>query len=215
MSESLSKSQAKRRIVKDGLDSVLRANGFEKCAGSCWVRDTGEVRHVIALVSSYGNYDVQWGVMIEEASEILHDYPPRRGKVGDSTITGGHSAIVRPSAVSYFELEEENSPEVISDIAGRLASDIASVEQYLRPLAKRSDVRRYLLQWEEGEMTPFPFPAALSLRLMVATVIAALDNDPDVSDLLAQTEQKIPRDDLNAERMRKLRALVEKATSVA
>ena len=69
--QGLRQPEALRRIVADGIEAILGPAGFERCGKLAWVRDAGELQHVVALLVRRSMHDVQWGVVSPGAVPYL------------------------------------------------------------------------------------------------------------------------------------------------
>lgn len=185
--ETLSRSRALRRIIRDAVTPNLVPLGFVADGTRSWVRRTSELGQVIALTSRNHSYRVQWGVVSPEASSILYGSwaaGVRQFDVAASVMTGSPSGLRQPASCPYFRLDPEVAPAVIDDVIESLPADLVSTADWLEPLQTRQDLRTYLLSnRDDKDRRGFLVPTNLPLKLFTAATLAALDGDPEAARL--------------------------------
>jgi hypothetical protein len=212
MTAYLTKRDALRTIVRDGIESVLLSEGFEASGNLNWVRDVGELKHVIALLSRRDWFDVQWGVVSPAVTSIL--WGPQIQDSSDirySAISGTPGTIRHPPACQSFELSNENDEKRIKDVTLAISNDIRVVEERLRVFITRRGLRDYLLENKSlKDRRDFIIPSGLPLKLLTAAALAVADDDWDAEALAAEAEYLFSRydDPLVVERISRLRSAI-------
>jgi hypothetical protein len=211
MTATLSRRSALQRIVGEGVNGVVIPAGFEKNGRPLtWERpsETGEVVHLVALLSGRGSYVVQWGAVVPEAIGVLWGPEGDTSDVGYSVISGTPGSIQHPPACQSFRLESSNGPEQIQDIVRSIAVDMAVIVERLQLLQTRRDIRIHLMaNRDRTDRRDFVIPAKLPLKLLTAAILASIDADPEACSLAADAEVELSRyrDELTQERLIRLR----------
>jgi hypothetical protein len=163
--------------------------GFTRTKSASWVRDEGEVQHVIAYPSRYGKYRMQWGVVVPGVTQIVFGQVGKPGDVAWSVMTGGASAVCHPPAAYSFEFSGESDDAEVVRLAAAASVDAQAVADWLSPIRTRRDLRDFLMLSRGGQDRRFVIPASLTLKLFTAAALAVVDGDPDATELLAETER--------------------------
>lgn len=176
-----------RVVVRDGLAAPLAPLGFvTNRSRRKWVRDTGELVHLVFLEKAHGLYYLQWGIVSSELAELIWDVPYRTFDIGQAIVTGTPKDIRFPASASRFsDLELERSP---NDIAHRVREDVEVVTKWLEPLGSRKALRDFLLISRERSDSRLLIPSALGLKLIVAAGLALVDGDPAGCELLLEAQ---------------------------
>jgi hypothetical protein len=197
-----------KRIADIGLRDSLSPFGFEAGKAVSWLRNTGELLHVIALVPSYGSRVVQWGVVSAEIVPMLWAEPIDDRSVAASAMTGVPSDIHHPPACSGFSLDAQVTQDQIEELGAALATDALRFEAWVRDFTTRRELRDYLLENRDvSDPRGFLIPSGLSLKLFTAAALAVADRDPAACGLIVETEQAMSvyrGDKATAARMRRL-----------
>ncbi|MDR6623610.1 hypothetical protein [Sinomonas atrocyanea] len=207
-SPELRRVEALRRIVDNGIESVLLGADFKACGKLSWIRQAGELQHVFALLGRRGTYDVQWGIVSPEAVPFLWGRPIKQGEVGDAIMSGTPGSIYHPPACQSFRLEASVPLDLVSRISANLEVDTRRVEQRLSAFSTRRDLRAYLMANRDlKDRRDFIIPGNLPLKLFTATTLAIIDGDRVACDLLGETEQAMSRykDEISVGRLNRLR----------
>jgi hypothetical protein len=186
---TVSKAIARRMVFRDGVEAQLAPLGYARASSTSWVRDEGEVQHVIAYPSRYGTYRMQWGVVVPEVTSIVFG---REGKLGDvawSLMTDDASAVCHPPAAYGLEFSEESDSAEVTRIAEAAAADAQAVAEWLSPIRTRRDLREFLMLNRERQDRRFTIPSSLPLKLFTSAALAVVDGDPASKELLAETER--------------------------
>lgn len=184
----LSRRNALRRIMTGGFGSTLGPAGFVAETPSTWIRKTPELAHVVALVGPRRMRHVQWGLVCPEAVPYLHGTPASGRDVSEAIVTGFPSDIHWPAACPSFALPEEVPASDVDRIVESLSVDLRRVEQHLRPLTTRDQLRRYLLENSEPKDRRFVIPSSWPLKIFTAAVLAVIDRDPQAHELAGAAE---------------------------
>jgi hypothetical protein len=197
-----------KRIAAIGLRDALSPFGFEPGKGLSWLRDTSELRHVIALVPSRGNHVVQWGVVSSEIVPLLWAEPVDDRGVAASAMTGGSSAIHQPPACPGFSLDAQVARHDIDEFGAALATDALRFEAWVHDFTTRRELRDYLLEnRDDSDPRGFLIPSGLPLKLFTAAALAVIDRDPAACALIPEAEQALSiyrGDKATAARIRRL-----------
>ncbi len=189
MTESLSRPQALKRIIRAGVEPVLFAAGFERAGATSWVRHKSELDHMVGLPAYSSSRSIQWGIVCPEAVAFLWDKPPRIIDVAWSVLTGTPGTPGHPAACGPIRLDDENDPEQIEVLAAAVAIDMHEVDERMRPFDTRRQLRSYLLENRDPtDKRGFVVPVSLPLKLYTAAVLAVLDRAPDAADLVTEAE---------------------------
>lgn len=183
------KAQARRLVFREGVEAQLVPFGYARASSTSWVRDEGEVQHVIAYPSRYGSYRMQWGVVVPEVTSIVFG---REGKLGDvawSLMTDHASAVCHPPAAYSFEFSEESDSAEVARLAAAVAADAQAVAKWLSPIRTRRDLREFLMLNRERQDRRFTIPSSLTLKLFTAAALAVVDGGPEAEELLAEVEK--------------------------
>lgn len=201
----LNRSQALRRVAKQGGDEVLLPAGFVRGRGMNWVRRGTELSHVINLSAPRGTYFVQWGVLAAGSAPIVWGRSDHQDDVGDALMSGTPSNIRHPPACSGFRLNDVNDPEEIERTATALAIDLQVVEERLREFRTRRDLLTYLMaNRERTDRRDFVIPANLPLKLIHAATLAVLDGAPEAAALVAEAAGEMSSGELSQARVKRL-----------
>lgn len=207
--EALPAQAALRRIVSEGIDPVLTSVGFSASRRRLtWVRSSDEVHHVIFVLRKRQFYDVQWGITVAGASEVLWGVPSDISDVGQAVMSGTPGSIRHPAPGQSWILESAIDQAALSKIVEAVRDDMQIVADRLVDFKTRRDVRKYLLQNREPiDDRDFVIPANLPLKLLTAATLALIDGDDEVCDLLPEVETQMApfRDKLSHDRVARLR----------
>lgn len=211
--ETLSRSNALRRIIQGAVTPYLVPLGFVADGSRSWVRRTSELGHVIALTSRYHRFHVQWSVVSPEASPVLYgswSEGARTYDVAASVVTGTPSSLRHPASCPSFKLDPEVDTSVVDDVIENLPADILLCSDWLEPLQTRRDVWTYLLSnRDEKDRRGFIVPTNLPLKLFTAATLAALDNAPEAAGLEAEARAALAdlTDEINTSQLQRLAAV--------
>jgi hypothetical protein len=157
-------------------------------------------------------YDIQWGVVSPEAVPIMWGRDAIPGDVGDAVMSGTPRSIRGLTATKAFRLAELTDEHSITELVTELTADMHAVEHRLREFQTRRDLREYLLQnRDRKDHRDFVIPMNLPLKLIVAAILAVIDCDPELDNLISETEvAMIPyQGGISAQRMQRLRAAAD------
>lgn len=199
---------ALHRVVDRGINDVLLPAGFDPVSKLSWCRSTGELRHVVELLSRRGTYVAQWGVVSPEATWFLWG---RDGgmDVGDAVMSGTAGSIRHPARAQSFRLDGTVDTDVL---AADVAADMVTIDRWLRRFETRADLRTYLMEnRDRKDRREFVIPANLPLKLYTAAVLAVIDGAEDADDLVTDAAGELERfdDELSAGRLSRLKHAVD------
>jgi hypothetical protein len=153
-------------------------------------------------------YDVQWGITVSGASELLWGARSDVSDVAQAVMSGTPGSIRHPAPGQSWNLDEAVDVATLSTIVDAVRSDIQVVVDRLSVFKTPRDIRVYLLlNRDPVDDRDFVIPANLPLKLLTAATLAAIDRDRDVCDLMPEVEAQMKNfhDALSQARLNRLR----------
>jgi hypothetical protein len=178
-----------RRIAKASLALVLTPQGFRPRSDRKWTRVTEDLRHDIVLASVYGKLQVEWGIVCPElTAAVWHE--ERAPDSTSSWIVYGTASNVKWPLTCPNPDPNVGTVEELEEIANGLAEDVRSVEEVLRPLRTRHDLRELLLSAAERDKPPHMVRNG-PLTLFMAAYLAIVDGDADMDQLVSKAKEAL------------------------
>ena len=200
-----------RRLVRDEVGPALAGGGFARHARKLmWSRQRVEVQHGIALLRRRGSVDIQWAVIVPEATPFIWGVPHPPDDIGYHVLTGSPGDIRHPAAAGSFATSELESEARYAAIAEGVREDIRLMDEFMARFDTRREVRELLLEAARSGIHHFS-RSMKGLLVMNAAVLAILDRDPSRYELVEHAVEGLQRfaGPVAAGRIARLRAAVE------
>lgn len=194
-------------LLESGFGAVLAPAGFVPSNDRrTWVRSTGEIEHIIALLSRRSSFDVQWGLACPAVVEIMWGSPHVSFDIGQAIVSGTPSTIRHPAHAQSFDVAALKADS--ASIVEGVRADLEVVEGWMRRFTSRADVRNYLLEnRERTDRRAFVIPAKLPLKLLTAAALAVADRDGTACELIKEAEVELApfKGEISLGRLQRLR----------
>lgn len=159
-------SNGLRQVLDAGFGTPLKPLGFAPSRDrQTWMRETGELCHLVGLWKRRESFTVQWGIVCPELVDVMWAFPYKPFDVGQSIVTGTPSSIRHPARRQLFRAAALETTEAVAEVAADIAEDMAVVAGWMEPLRTRQALRDYLLANRDAtDRRAFVAPANPSLE---------------------------------------------------